>query len=500
MSLNQLYPNCPLYDDYDFIIVGGGTSGLVLGSRLTQHNKFKVLVLEAGTDQSDNPLVKQLFLWMDQKYTELRWQIFKQKDDSVLNPDLEIPVAKMLGGGTSVNPGGYERGNAQEWNRMADIVDDPSWRMENLDKYFKRIENAYGLDNDYYHGGTTPIMFGEESKLSNSWFEYAEETGYPISVGFNDPDLTYGLSFEGVVEVDGERRSTVQTYYENIASKKLTVLKNAQVSRLIIKECDGQAVACGVVVYYNGSYHKIKPKHEIIMSCGTILTPFILQQSKLPVDIPDLGKNLYDSSSLAVIYTNNISSSDEVRGVKPVAFLSAGDQPDTLYIINSIPGENGGPGQFIVVIFCMADNDDGEVSRYDKNPFTMPKVNARLLKNDKELEKMIKRIEMADAIMNSNAMSVYNPQRVFPAPGEDLQNFVLTTLGQAGHFVGTCRMGNDYDEDDGVVDTRFKVKKIKRLRIVDASIIPVKQDLGTMAASLVVGEKASDIILEDYSN
>lgn len=486
--------NCPLEEKYDFIIIGGGTSGLVLGSRLTQNRQFKVLVLEAGLDQSDHPLVKDLSQWMAQKYTELRWQIFKKKDDTVLNEDLEIPVAKMLGGGTSANAGGYERGNAQEWNRMAEIVGDPSWRMENLDRYFRKIEDAMGLNNNFYRGGTTPINFGSESQLSQSWFELAKETNLPISVGFTDPDITYGLGFEGIVEVDGERRSTVQTYYENIASDTLTVLLNAQVSRIVTKESNGSISACAVEVYYNGRSYRICPRYEIIMSCGAILTPFILKQSRLPVEIPDLGRHLYDSVSFTMLYSNNITSPDQIRGVKPVAMLSAsGEIPDTFFIFNAVPG------LFIVVVFSMTDNMNGYVSRYDKNPFTMPKVEYDLLEGDNELKRMLKRVEIVDEIMRSDAMSVYEPTRIDPLPDADIQEFLLRTLGQAGHFVGTCRMARD-DNDEGVVDTSFKVKKIDRLRIVDASIIPVKQDMGTMAAALVVGEKAAEMILNEYTD
>ena len=491
-----------LDNKYDFIVIGGGTSGSVVASRLSESGKHSVLLLEAGVKDNDNPLIKDIGNFMDMENTHLRWGAHKLKDETTTSGMSEISVMRVLGGGSTGNGGGYERGDVNDWDAIADYLGDDSWRIESLIEYFEKVENAVGKDNDLGEGGVFTIDFGQEGPLSDAWKAAAEELGYPAHTDFSNRGKDSGFAFEGSANINGDRQHAANTYIEHVASKSLTILTEAQVSKIVMKQKGKKLEADAVEFYHDGQYHQVKAKNEIIVSAGAIYTPFLLKHSGIGyeenspeqyIDLPGVGRNLIDNSGFVMLFTNNIETPEEVGNLVPVALINGTeDSRDTFIILKA------DPGIFVVVLVANQHGAKGSVSLYDKNPFSMPKIDYNFLENDDEIERMKGRIEAIRSVMNSDAMSQYEPFEILPGEGSDLEDFIRSNVYHSFHLVGTCKMGPDSDAL-AVVDNKFKVKGVDKLRVIDNSVIPIETKMGTMATALMLGEKGADTVLSQYS-
>jgi len=491
-----------LKNKYDFIIIGGGTSGSVVASRLSENKQFDVLLIEAGPNENNNPLVTNIDNFMDMANTHLRWNVHKIKDETTTSGLTEVAALRILGGGSAGNGGGYERGDPSDWDKIATLLNDDSWKLTELEPLFEKIEKSVGQTNDLGKGGVFTIDFGTESTLSQAWRNASSELGYPTYNDFSQEGRNKGFAFEASANIDGERQHAANTYLETVASSTLTVLTESQVNRIVLKKKGKKYEADSVEFYYDGEYHKIKAKHEIILSGGSIYSPFILKHSGIGYDqlsshkyinLPGVGQNLIDNVGFVMLFANNITSQDDIDGVIPVALLNSTDETmDTFFILKA------SPGIFVVVLVANDHDAKGTVSLYDSNPFSMPKVKFDLLNDESKLTNLKNRIQKIREVMATESMKQFDPFEFLPGPDADLDEFIKANIDQSFHITGTCKMGLD-DDPLSVVNSDFQVKGVKKLRVIDASVIPIETKMGTMATALVIGEKGADEILAQYS-
>lgn len=492
-----LQSNCFDEHTYDFIVVGGGTSGSVISSRLS--SKYRVLLIEAGSNQTNDPYVEQLDQFMNLVNTDKCWNIHKFNDHSVSHSNTEITVLRIIGGGSSGNAGAYERGHIKDWDDMATHVLDDSWKSENLDIYYQMIEKSVGMNNDLHKKGVVTLDFGKESLLSNSWIQTAKSFNIPYFNSFTSS--SYGFAFEPRAIKDGKRQSTATTYIKNIATENLTVLYSSQVTKLLIESKNNKTSVIGVEAYSNGSFHHFFAKKEVILSAGSIYSPFILLHSGIGCDkfspknhtcLSGVGKNLFDNPSLEMIFSNNITSHNQTNDVIPVAMLRTNETgiEDTFIVVKTEMGK------FRVLIIGGNYSTRGNISLYDSNPFSMPKIQFNLLENQKEIEIFKKRVNLVRKIMKSEPMSIFNITEISPR-SEDIDTYIRKNLYHSSHFTGTCRMG-PIENDDSVVDNNFRVIGVSNLRVVDTSIIPVQTRMGTVGSAILLAEKASKVIFQAY--
>lgn len=522
--------------EFDYIIVGGGSSGCVIAARLSENPDVSVLLLEAGN--RDRNLLFHMpagFAKMTKGIASWGWSTVPQK--GLNGRSLWYTQAKVIGGGSSINAQIYTRGNSGDYDAWSDDYGCEGWSYREILPYFKRAESNERF-NDDYHGVDGPLgvsMPRGALPICDAFIRAAQEWGIPYNHDFNGR-VQAGCGYYQLTQRNVRRSSTARAFLKPVENRaNLTVRTGVEVGKILVEK----GRARGVTVADGGQYTEQRASQEVIVCSGAIGSPRLLMLSGIgPADdlraagidvvhdLSGVGQNLQDHIDLCTISEctgrHTYDGTDRIdRTVlaglqyfltktgpataslfETGAFWYAG--PDTRYPdIQFHLGQGSGIEKGIVKIdgsgvtlnSCFArPKSRGSVRLASANPKDSPLIDPNFWGDPHDREMSMRGLEMAREIMAQPALRSFVRKEVLPGPGKTDQELLDYAIGIAKtdhHPVGTCKMGND---ETCVVDSDLRVHGLQGLRVCDASIMPTINSSNTNAPTIMIGEKASDLI------
>jgi choline dehydrogenase len=526
---------------FDFIIVGAGSAGCVLADRLTASGRHRVLLLEAGPGNLHPWLHIPLGfgkLFADRRFN---WCYATEPQPECHNREVIAPRGKVLGGSSSINGLIYIRGQAEDFNHWRQLGN-AGWSFDDVLPYFRKAEdNARGADE--FHGAGGPLAVSDlrdRHPLVQAYVEAALQCGYPRNDDFNGA-VQEGAGYYQTTMRNGVRASTAAGYLKQARRRaNLAVVPKALATRILF---DGRR-ATGVEYVVGNDKRSARAGAEVIVASGAFNSPQLLQLSGLGpasllqshgiaviADAPGVGDDLNDHISGRIILRckEPITLNDAVRtwsgkllhglhyvltrrGYLAVPAVSAGcflrahpasATPDSqcsisLFSAQIIGGElhpfPGVTGNCVL----LRPESRGFVRIKSADPREAPAIHPNYLATQRDRETITAGVKAMRGIFRAPAMARHIAEEIEPGDqcvsDDELLDFIRRRGSTTYHPVGTCRMGQDRN---AVVDERLRVRGFAGLRVVDASIMPAVVSGNTNAATIMIGEKGADMILED---
>ena len=499
-------------DNYDFVVVGAGTAGCVIASRLSERPDAQVLLLEAGNaltvDQMRNPQE-----WAKLSGTAASW------GETTVAPAatgtaIPYPRGRGLGGSSSINAMLFARGHRSSYDAWIG-QGAPGWGFDDLLPFFRRSETAAGRD-PALRGTDGPLLVGPgtpRNPFVEACRDAAAELGYRRAEDISG-GLEHGFGRVDQNIVNGFRQSAADAYLKSAATRpNLHVVTGATGTalRLSGNKCVGLdyrsqsgeaiSVASGEVVLTAGAVGSAK----LLMLSG-IGPEDHLRAIGIPVEshLPGVGSNLQDHPTCATVYlpANSVSPRIDNHVERVVGLvhsqLSTGD-PDLqiLFQDNPVAGPNQTPPPqgYSIRASLMSPHSRGTVRLASSDPDTPPVLDPQYYSDSRDLRTMRDGLRIARELGQTQALAPWRAAEFLPGPDlreeSELNNYICASLGSYNHPVGTCRMGTD---EDAVVDTQLRVRGIHALRLADASIIPSIPSANTNATVYAIAERAADLI------
>lgn len=500
---------------YDYIVIGAGSAGCVLANRLTENPETTVLLLEAGNPDT-KPEIQIPLECTHLPGTEVDWGYFSEPEPYLNGRKIFCPRGKVLGGSSAINFLLYIRGNPLDYDHWQSLGN-PSWSYQDVLPYFKKSEHQQRGDSEY-HGVDGELSVTDviaPAAISQRFVDAAEALGYDRNPDFNGVQQEGVGPFQFTVK-DGKRHSTAAAFLLPILQRpNLTTTTGALATRLLF---EGTRTV-GVEYLHEGTLHQARVNQEVIVSAGAFDSPKLLLLSgigdaeqlqalgiSVVVDLPGVGQNLQDHILVAMPYeaTQDLHTATTSNGIAETGlFLHSGGNlevaPDLELIFGSIlwapPGyPNSGVGFTGLVVLTHPQNI-GSVSLRSPDPKDAPIIQLNYLQSQSDVQKLVDAIKLMRQLFQTSAFDEFRGREV--APGADVTSdealvaYIRETCGTVFHPIGTCKMGTD---PMAVVDPELKVHGVQGLRVVDASIMPTLITGHTNAPTIMIGEKAADLI------
>ncbi len=520
---------------YDYIVVGAGSAGAIVAARLAENPSVSVLLLEAG--QKDKSLLFTIPAAMRYIYhmPKFNWNYSTVAESGLNGRALEQPRGKVLGGSSSINGQLYLRGHPLDYETWAQ-AGATGWSYAEVLPYFKRLESRVDSASDY-QGSSGPIKVstaGGEHPLTQAFFNAALEAGYSKTEDVNGAKQDgFGLLPKNIA--NGERSSTAKCYLKNPPTN-LTILTDSHVRQLRI---DDKRVT-GLIYSSGGGDVEVYAKQEVVLCAGAYNTPLLLmhsgigpakqlEQHKISVihDLPGVGQNLMDHPIVSlqlrckqpVTLFKHLNSFSKLRGLLQwLVFrkgLLANNHFDAAGFVRSRKGVQFPDIQFglfpIGVAGITADffqghafqiqishqrpKSRGSVELASADPFQKPKIFLNLLTDEDDMEVMRIALRLARELVQQPAFAFFAGDEMVPGidvqSDAEIEDWLRTHCGSSYHPCGTCKMGTD---PLSVVDPECKVHGITNLRVADASIMPIIPSANLNCPTMMIGEKAADLI------
>jgi choline dehydrogenase len=527
----------------DIVVVGGGSAGCVVASRLSAAPNLKVVLLEAGPDDQSWRIAMPSALDSLITATDYNWAYQTQPEPELGGRCVDHPRGRVLGGSSSINGMVYTRGHALDFDAWANEHRCPGWSYADVLPYFIREETSQ-WGNTAYRGGSGPLQVStpnmESSPLNSAFIAGGREAGYPLTndsnafrqEGFGPNEQTIG---------NGRRCSSSRAYLSASvrARPNLRILTDALAERILITNGRATAVHCR----QNGRRLEVRAGHEVIVCAGAFGSPHLLLLSGIgpgrvladlgvtPThDLPGVGQNLQDHPDLVLqvecrqpvtLLPITKSPRRELVGLQwfwsktgpaasnhfeAAAYIRtrAGVQHPNLKLellpLAFRPGtlQPYAKPAFQIHMTQLRARSRGEVTLFSPDPTVAPRIQFNYLHDPLDLQTFREAVRLTREVVATRAMAALSGQELDPGASiqddDALDNWIRERVATAYHPAGTCRMG-PRDDSHSVVGPDLKVHGLEGLRIADASIMPVVVSANTNASSIMIGDRAADFLL-----
>ena len=533
---------------FDYVIVGGGSAGATLANRLSTDPLVSVCLLEAGGDGRDvlirAPMAAAIML--PGKPLKVNNWAFETTPQVGLNGRRGYqPRGKALGGSSAINAMLYVRGQREDFDGWRDLGCE-GWGFNDVLPYFKRAENNQRGNSEWHGtGGPLSVAFQQSPRsVSAAWIEAAQQCGIALNEDFNGPDQE-GAGLHQVTQFwddqrNGERCSVAAGYLHPIMAQRpnLTVITGAHATELLWDEQRISGVA-----YRRGSHAlQVHAKAEVVLCAGAFQSPQLLMLSdigpaamlqsmgiQVKNDLPGVGANLQDHLDVTLAYH---SLRSDVLGIAPGAAwqllkgihqwrkdgtgLVATPYAEAGAFVRCAPEAQRPDIQFHFVVARVEDHarslhwgygyschvcvlrphSRGSVGLQSRDPLDAPLIDPAFLSDDRDTALMVEGVKKLRTIMQAPALQAYRGKEIYTADIQtdaQWETYIRQRADTIYHPVGTCKMGAAHDLM-AVVDPHLSVKGVAGLRVVDASVMPTLVSGNTNAATVMLAEKAADLL------